>query len=123
MYIFITYILFNLVVEIIVNTVILNIIYSYSEVDEYAYLKNVLIYAVCKGILEQIKMLIVIQKISLQMFISSFGIYYIIGLVIIFATNKLCSRFGKTSIIIIITILNIIMQLILTQLLNFNLFI
>ena len=121
--IFIAYILFNFIVEIIINAVILNIIYLYSEMDQYTYFKNVFIYAVCKGVFEQLKMFIVIHKISIQTLVSTFGIYCIVALIVVFAINKLSSRFGKTSIIIIATILDIIMQLILTQLLSFNLFI
>ncbi len=120
MSIYAIFVLFNIIAEIFINIVTFNFIYS--RMDEDTYLKDVLIFTVCMGIFDQIKLFIVTNKISIEFFFTSFGIYYVIGLILIFILNKLCGHFGKGSFIVIATILDMIIQLTIRSLLNLNLY-
>ncbi len=121
MYIYTIFVVFNVIAEVFINIVLFNFIYS--EMNEYTYLKNVFIFTVCMVIFDQIKMFIVINKLPIELFFTSFGIYYVIGLILIFILNKLCAHFDKISFITIATILDIIIQLTIRSLLNLNLYI
>ena len=99
----------NTLIGILIDVVIFYFIYSAMDKD-VRYLENVLIYAVCM----EIKLMIVTGYISIIMFLLLFGIYFVIGLIMIFILSKLYNHFDKIPFIV----MSILVQFGISLLLN-----
>lgn len=86
----------NLVISLAIDAVIINIIYSTIR-SGVSYLKNVIIYMVCL----QVKLMLFTGIVSIGMFLLAAGIYFAIGLLVIWILTKLADYFSRISFIVI----------------------
>lgn len=78
----------NTLIGILIDILIFNIIYSAMD-GGVRYLENVLIYTICM----EIEVMIVTRILSFMMCLMLFGVYFILGLIVIFILNKLYNRY------------------------------
>ncbi len=86
----------NLVVSLAIDAVIINIIYSTIN-SGVSYLKNVIIYMVCL----QVRLMLLTGIVSIEMFLLAAGIYFVIGLIVIWILSKMAEYFARISFIVI----------------------
>lgn len=105
----------NTLIGILIYILIFNIIYS-AIYKEVRYLENVLIYTVCM----EIQLMIVTRFSSLMMCLMLFGVYFILGLIVIFILRKLYNRyyFSRASFVAISIGVQFGVSLVLSLLLN-----
>ncbi len=105
----------NTIIGILIDILIFSIIYS-AMYKEVRYLENVLIYTVCM----EIELMIVTRFVSIMMCLMLFGVYFVLGLIVIFILRKLYNRyyFSRASFIAISIGVQFGVSLILSLLLN-----
>ncbi len=84
----------SLIIDILLDVAIFNIIYSTMN-SGVRYLRNVLIYTICF----EVKQVLMTGIASFGAFLVSFGIYFVIGLIVIGILSKIAEYFPRISFI------------------------
>lgn len=86
----------NFIVSLAIDAIIFNIIYSTIN-SGVSYLKNVIIYTICL----QLRLIIVTGVASFGLFLMAFGIYFVIGLALIWLLSKISEYMSRISFMVI----------------------
>lgn len=87
-------VLTNFIVSLGLDAIIFNIIYSVLNIEQ-SYLRKVIVYTICL----LVKLMIMEGITSFQMFLMAFGLYFVIGLILIWLLNKIVDGFSRISFI------------------------
>ena len=86
----------SILASILIDAIIFNVLYSTLNYGA-SYLVNVLIYTLCM----EFKLIITSGIISFFMFLMTFGVYFVLGLILVYILSRISDNFSRIPFIII----------------------